>query len=185
MLRLVRDGFSNRGLPMQVQMPKATFDPRSSRVANPFVQAYLEKQSAKAKPIGDRQKVVNLILTTVLALNLAVLGVFAWSARSSIVPQLTGATEQDATMGEAMARIKSLEVTLQNMRNSVEFHKNAYYKLEQEHETLKAAVARVVPAENFKETFANYGGTLPVTSDSATQASENAQSEKAVHAARD
>ena len=41
------------------------------------------------------------------------------------------------------------------MRSSVEFHKNAYFKLEQDHETLKSVLAQVVPAGNEKELMSN------------------------------
>ncbi len=163
------------------RMQQKTFDPRSSKVTNPFVQAYLEKQAGKAKPIGDRQKVVNIILSGVLFLNFAVLGALVWTSRANLVTELTGGEEQNTAMGEAMAKIKQLEINLQAMSANVEFHKNAYYKLEQEHETMKAALARVVPAENMKETLANYPNAQFTP---AMQAVET-QSAQAVQAARE
>lgn len=169
-------------------MQKSTFNPRSTKVTNPFVQAYLEKQADKAKPIGDRQKIVNIVMGAVLVLNLTVLGMLGWSARTTIVPHFMGGSSEqaDATMGDAMSKIKQLEISVQNMRGSVEFHKNAYYKLEQEHETMKAALARAMPMENLRETLASYPNALPlVTPDAATQAAETAQSTQAVQAARD
>jgi hypothetical protein len=163
------------------------FNPRSTKVTNPFVQAYLEKQAEKAKPVGDRQKIVNIVLGAVLVLNLTVLGILGWSARTTIVPHIMGgSSDQDMALGEAMSKIKQLEISVQNMRNNVEFHKNAYFKMEQEHETMKAALARALPAENLRETLASYPNALPlVTPDAATQALETAQSVQAVQAARD
>jgi len=137
-------------------MQKKTFDPRCSKVNNPFVQAYIEKQEVKSKPIGDRQKIVNILFGAVLVMNVAVLSMVIWSQRSSIMPEITGAVQADTTMGEAMLKLKQLEVNLQNMRTCVEFHKNAYFKLEQEHETMKAALARTVPADNQKDVSSNY-----------------------------
>ena len=162
-------------------MQQKTFDPRSSKVTNPFVQAYLEKQAGKAKPIGDRQKVVNIILCGVLFLNFAVLGALVWTSRSNLVTELTGGEEQNVVLGEAMAKIKQLEINLQAMSANIEFHKNAYYKLEQEHETMKAALARVVPAENVKDTLANY----PNAQFTPAQQSVETQSAQAVQAARE
>src|SRR5205823_908823 len=107
-----------------------------------------------------------------------VLGMVAWSARTTIVPQLLGGNDQsDTSMGEAIARIKQLEISLQNMRTSVEYHKNAYFKLEQEHETMKAALARSLPAENLKDLLGAYPNSAPLTPvDPATQAADGAQS---------
>ncbi len=168
---------------------KKVFDPRSTRVTNPFVQAYLEKQADKAKPIGDRQKIVNIILTSIIVLNLTMLGILAWSNRTTIMPQFMGggsAESADTAMGQAMSRIKDLEVNLQNMRASVEFHKNAYFKLEQEHETMKAALARALPQENLKDTFQSYPNAAPLNvPDAATQAADNAQSTQTVQQARE
>lgn len=127
------------------RVQKKTFDPRSTKVTNPFVQAYVEKQTQRAKPIGDRQKLVNILFSAVLMINVVVLGIVVWSSRTTIVPELTGTESQsDTAMGEAMTKIKALEINLQSMRNSIEYHKNAYFKLEQEHETMKAALGRAV-----------------------------------------
>jgi hypothetical protein len=158
-----------------LRVQKKTFDPRSSKVLNPFVQAYVEKQTQKAKPIGDRQKIVNILFSAVLAINIVVLGIVVWSSRTTIVPELTGTESQSETaMGEAMAKIKALEINIQYMRNSIEYHKNAYFKLEQEHETMKAALARAVTPDSGRESASNY--PVPVQLNATTTQTTEAAS---------
>lgn len=134
---------------------KTNFDPRCTKMVNPIVQAYLDKQETKTRPIGDRQLVVNWVLGTLLALNLVVVSLVAWSMRNSIIPEFAS-SDHALTMHDAMARINALDTNLQQMRMSIEYHKNAYYKLEQEHETFKFAVSRVLPMENPKEVLSHY-----------------------------
>ena len=139
---------------------KKTFDPRHKGMANPFVQAYLEKQAEKSKPLSERQKLINVLLLAGLVLNLSVLGIVGWSTHATHETAVTTAIategDQALSMGEAMERIRALDANVQNMRSAVEFHKNAYFKLEQDHETLKSVLAQIVPAGNEKDLAANY-----------------------------
>ena len=139
---------------------KKTFDPRHKGMANPFVQAYLEKQAEKSKPLSERQKLINVLLLAGLVLNLSVLGIVGWSTHANHETAVTTAIategDQALSMGEAMERIRALDANVQNMRSAVEFHKNAYFKLEQDHETLKSVLAQIVPAGNEKDLAANY-----------------------------
>ena len=139
---------------------KKTFDPRNKGMANPFVQAYLEKQAEKSKPLSERQKLINVLLLSGLVLNLSVLGIVGWSTHATHETAVTTAIategDQALSMGEAMERIRALDANVQNMRSAVEFHKNAYFKLEQDHETLKSVLAQIVPAGNEKDLAANY-----------------------------
>lgn len=128
------------------QTQKKSFDPRSSRVVNPFVQAYLEKQEEGKKPLTERQKVINLLLVFGLALNLTVMGFIAIQMKHQQVQTAQPAIEDVVTLGEAMEKIRQLDAAMQTMRTNVEFHRNAYYKLEQDHETLKSAMAQVMPS---------------------------------------
>lgn len=139
---------------------KKTFDPRNKGMLNPFVQAYLEKQAEKSKPLSERQKLINLLLVAGLALNLSVLGIVGWSGHSTnkaaIATSIAAEGDQALSMGEAMERIRALDANVQSMRSAVEFHKNAYFKLEQDHETLKSVLAQVVPVGSEKDLAANY-----------------------------
>jgi hypothetical protein len=158
---------------------KKGYDPRCAKVSNPFVEAYLEKQTQKSRPVGDRQSTINWIFGMLLVANIVAVVFVISATRSTVVTQQAAASDQTMTMAEAMEKIHQLEQTCVQMRNAVEFHKNAYFKMEQEHESMKAALARVVPAEKVKEVFANYSSS-PVQEQPAPD-----ENEQAVQTARD
>ena len=110
-------------------LQKKTFDPRNRGMVNPIVQAYLEKQTERSKPLSERQKLINVFLAAGLALNVVVLGIVALNMRSNseAAASTTAIADnnQALTMAEAMERIQSMDASIQNMRSSVEFHKSS------------------------------------------------------------
>ena len=126
-------------------MQKKAFDPRA-KVANPFVQAYVEKQAQKTRPIGEAQSFVNVLLICGMVINFFVLLLVGWSRPPSIPTagsRSPSGAGDNLPLADAVARIQQLEATFATMQSNVEFHKNAYYKLEGDYENMKAAMARI------------------------------------------
>lgn len=167
------------------QTQKKPFDPRSNRVLNPFVQAYLEKQEEGKKPLTERQKVINLLLLFGLALNLTVMGFMAIQMRHPQAQAVGQPSLDDAvTMGEAMDKIRQLDAALQTMRTNVEFHRNAYYKLEQDHETLRSAIAQSMPVSGEKEMASIYATKSIAAQPLPNQQLESAEAQEALKQAQ-
>jgi hypothetical protein len=151
---------------LESRMQKKALDPRKSSAA--FVQAHLEKHTVREAPISDPQKIVNLFLAAGLVVNMVVVILVFSTSHATAIPQ-AALPDEGMSIGDAMQKIQVLEASVQNMRNCVEFHKNAYYKLELEHETMKAAVSRITAAENSKGTLVNYPSAPVPSNDPTTQ----------------